>query len=97
MVQECKENSGFMRKPPENLRIKTLESLTELETLIMKIAAVYHVTQISYYASDKISRNKDKILEYLHNNSHYEAVKEIYDLVYYANLVQPVLNLISPY
>ncbi|MBD3205995.1 zinc-ribbon domain-containing protein [Candidatus Bathyarchaeota archaeon] len=97
MVQECKDNSGFMRKPPENLRKKTLASLTELETMVLKIAAVYHVTQISYYTSDKINRSKDQILRYIRQRSYNKAIKEIYDLIYYANLVQPVLSLISPY
>jgi hypothetical protein len=97
LFEECKEKSGFMRKPSEELKQKTLTSLTDLGTMVLKIAASYHVTQISFFASDKINRSKDDILGHIRNHSYQKAVKEIYDLVYYANLVQPVLSLISPY
>ncbi|MBD3207256.1 zinc-ribbon domain-containing protein [Candidatus Bathyarchaeota archaeon] len=97
LVEECKEKSGFMKKPPEKLKLDALESLTAWDTMVLKIAASYYVAQTNYLTYDKIKRRRDDVLRYIRNHSYSETVKEIYDIVYYANLVQPVLRLISHY
>lgn len=97
LVSQCRKQSGFMKKPPAELREETLNSITELQKNILCVTASYHITNYSYYLSERIKNHVKDIDNMIQRGEHSKALKNIYDLIYAANLVQPVLRLISHY
>ena len=86
-----------MRSPPDELKKKTLEALTKLNIMILNISSSYYIASSSYYGSERIKTRVKDVDRYIRNREYTKVIKEIYDLIYNANLVQPVLRLISPY
>jgi hypothetical protein len=98
LFEECDNKSGFLRGPPHELKEKALNSLNDFNTSCLAAASSYYITMSSYYDSDRADGRKNDIRKQLkRKGKHRKLVKDIYEIIYSANLVQPVSRMISPY
>jgi hypothetical protein len=98
LFEECDSRSGILSRPPADLKEKALNSLNDFSTSYLAINSSHHVSSSSFHRSNMVDNWKNSIRKQLQRRrDHRKLVEDIYELIYSANLVQPVLRIISPY
>jgi hypothetical protein len=97
LVEECKKNSGFLKSPPQHLKDETLNALNTLSQMVMILASSYHIARSSFYDTERIQERIEDVRRHIKRKEYNKMLRIVYDLIYQANMVQPVLRLISPY
>ena len=98
LFEECDENSGILRGPPKALKEKAINSLNDFNTSCLAAASSYYISMSSVHDSNRVDDRKKDIRKQLQRKrNHRKLVKDLYELIYSANLVNPVSRMISPY
>ncbi|MBN1683189.1 hypothetical protein JW865_06525 [Candidatus Bathyarchaeota archaeon] len=98
LCKECQQNTGFLKSPSIELRNKTIVALNEFIVDGLTLHSSYYTLSKLYYGKIWLDNKKDNIKKWIDKrNESRKLISTLYDLVCQFNMVQPIMDKITPY